>query len=210
MSEPTVFLIDDDASFLTAISRLLRGMGFAVRSFDSAKAFLNELSAAARGCVLVDLKMPGLSGLDLQKSLAQTENPLPVIFLTGQADIPSTVQAMRGGAEDFLTKRAPKEEVAGAIRRAFERDEVERLKRSRLRELRSRLATLTDREQQVLRHVIRGQMNKQIAAELGINERTVKLHRTSVTRKLRAPSVAELTRLCQEVGIEPRRDPDKP
>src|SRR6185436_8987201 len=122
--------------------------------------------------------------------------------------IPSTVQAMRGGAEDFLTKRAPKEEVAGAIRRAFERDEVERLKRSRLRELRSRLATLTDREQQVLRHVIRGQMNKQIAAELGINERTVKLHRTSVTRKLRAPSVAELTRLCQEVGIEPRRDPD--
>lgn|SRR5689334_6999906 len=209
MSEPTVFVIDDDPSFLTAITRLLRGLGFEVRRYESGKAFLDELSPALRGCVLADMKMPGLSGLDLQKSLAEAENPLPIIFLTGQADIPSTVQAMRSGAEDFLTKRAGKQEVVEAIRRAFARDEAEREKRGRLRELRSRFDTLTDREQEVLRYVICGQMNKQIAAELGINERTVKLHRTSITRKLRAPSVAELTRLCQEMGVEPQRNPAK-
>jgi FixJ family two-component response regulator len=209
MSDPTVFVIDDDPSFLTAMTRLLRGMGFAVRSFDSARAFLNELSPALRGCVLSDMKMPGLSGLDLQNSMAQAENPLPIIFLTGQTDIPSTVQAMRGGAEDFLTKRAAKEEIVEAIRRAFARDDAERDQRARLRELHSRFATLTQREQEVLRHVICGQMNKQIAAELSINERTVKLHRTSITRKLRAPSVAELTRLCQEIGIEPQKHPSR-
>jgi FixJ family two-component response regulator len=137
----------------------------------------------------------------LQKALSEAENPLPVIFLTGQADIPSTVQAMRGGAEDFLTKRAAKEELVAAIRRAFDRDQLDREKRTRLAELRARFAALTERELQVLRHVVQGKMNKQIAAELGINERTVKLHRTSVTRKLRAPSVAELTRLTQEVGL---------
>jgi FixJ family two-component response regulator len=201
MPDPTVFVIDDDPSFLTAVTRLLKGLGFAVRSFASATAFLKELSPGLRGCVVVDLQMPGLSGLDLQQSLSQAENPLPVIFLTGQGDIPSTVQAMRSGAEDFLTKRASKDELAAAIRRAFTRDELERHKRTRLGELRARFARLTEREMEVLRHVVRGQMNKQIASELGINERTVKLHRTSITRKLQAPSVAELTRLAQEAGL---------
>jgi two-component system, LuxR family, response regulator FixJ len=201
MSDSIVFVIDDDASFLTAITRLLRGLDFQVNPYNSAKQFLNELSSAQRGCVVVDLQMPGLSGLELQKALAAAENPLPVIFLTGQADIPSTVQAMRGGAEDFLTKRAGKEELVAAIRRAFARDQLDREKRTRLAELRARFAALTERELQVLRHVVQGKMNKQIAAELGINERTVKLHRTSITRKLRAPSVAELTRLAQEVGL---------
>jgi two-component system, LuxR family, response regulator FixJ len=119
MSDSIVFVIDDDASFLAAITRLLRGLDFQVNPYNSAKQFLNELSSAQRGCVVVDLQMPGLSGLELQKALAAAENPLPVIFLTGQADIPSTVQAMRGGAEDFLTKRAGKEELVAAIRRAF-------------------------------------------------------------------------------------------
>ncbi len=201
MPDPTVFVIDDDPSFLTAVTRLLKGLGFTVRSFASATAFLKELSPGLRGCVVVDLQMPGLSGLDLQQSLSQAENPLPVIFLTGQGDIPSTVQAMRSGAEDFLTKRASKDELAAAIRRAFTRDELERHKRTRLSELRARFARLTEREMEVLRHVVRGQMNKQIASELGINERTVKLHRTSITRKLQAPSVAELTRLAQEAGL---------
>jgi two-component system, LuxR family, response regulator FixJ len=201
MSDSIVFVIDDDASFLTAITRLLRGLDFQVNPYNSAKQFLNELSSAQRGCVVVDLQMPGLTGLELQKALAAAENPLPVIFLTGQADIPSTVQAMRGGAEDFLTKRAGKEELVAAIRRAFARDQLDREKRTRLAELRARFAALTERELQVLRHVVQGKMNKQIAAELGINERTVKLHRTSITRKLRAPSVAELTRLAQEVGL---------
>jgi two-component system, LuxR family, response regulator FixJ len=201
MSDSIVFVIDDDASFLTAITRLLRGLDFQVNPYNSAKQFLNELSSAQRGCVVVDLQMPGLTGLELQKALAAAENPLPVIFLTGQADIPSTVQAMRGGAEDFLTKRAGKEELVAAIRRAFARDQLDREKRTRLAELRARFAALTERELQVLRHVVQGKMNKQIAAELRINERTVKLHRTSITRKLRAPSVAELTRLAQEVGL---------
>jgi two-component system, LuxR family, response regulator FixJ len=201
MSDSIVFVIDDDASFLTAITRLLRGLDFQVNPYNSAKQFLNELSSAQRGCVVVDLQMPGLTGLELQKALAAAENPLPVIFLTGQADIPSTVQAMRGGAEDFLTKRAGKEELVAAIRRAFARDQLDREKRTRLAELRARFAALTERELQVLRHVVQGKMNKQIAAELGINERTGKLHRTSITRKLRAPSVAELTRLAQEVGL---------
>jgi|SRR5438270_9246133 len=201
MADSTVFLIDDDASFLTATTRLLRGLGYSVKPFESAKAFLKEISPADQGCVVADLQMPDFSGLDLQKALAATENPLPIIFLTGHGDIPSTVKAMRGGAEDFLTKRAAKEELVAAIQRALARDYLEREKRARLRELRGRFATLTDREVEVMRHVVRGEMNKQIAADLGINERTVKLHRTNLTRKLRAPSVAELTRIAQEIGL---------
>jgi FixJ family two-component response regulator len=201
MSQRTVFLIDDDASFLRAATRLLQAAGYGVKPYDSAQSFLEELTAETRGCVVADLQMPGLNGLELQQSLSRAENPLPVIFLTGQGDIPSTVLAMRGGAEDFLTKTAPKEALLEAIERAQARDLQESEKRERLRKLRDRFARLTQRELEVLRQVVRGQMNKQIAAELGINERTVKLHRTSLTRKLGAPSVAELTRLAQEAGI---------
>ena len=197
----TVFIIDDDASFLRSVSRLLRASGYAVRTFGSAREFLDELGPDQHGCVIVDLQMPGLDGLELQRALRQSSNPLPVIFLSGQGDIPSTVRAMRHGAEDFLTKRAPKEHLFSAVKRALARDAKQRLRRQRQQELGSRFATLSEREMEVLSHVLRGEMNKQIASELGVNERTVKLHRTSITRKLGVFSVAELARLSVEAGV---------
>jgi FixJ family two-component response regulator len=200
---PIVHIVDDDASFLTATSRLLRASGFAVKTFASADDFLTQRDGNAAGCVVADLQMPGMNGLELQAALARTRNPLPVLFLTGNGDIPSSVRAMRGGAEDFLTKTAPKADLLDAIRRAVTRDARERGERLRRREVRERFEALTEREREVLGHVVRGRLNKQIADDLGINERTVKLHRTSITTKLHAPSVAELTRLAHEAGILP-------
>jgi two-component system response regulator FixJ len=197
----TVFVIDDDASFLKSMSRLLGAVGYTVRAFESAQEFLVQLGPETSGCVVTDLQMPGMDGLKMQEALAKTANPLPVIFLTGQGDIPKTVSAMRSGAEDFLTKRAPKEEVLAAIERAFEREINERQERGRLRDLRHRFHDLSERELEVLSHVIQGKMNKEIAADLNINERTVKLHRTNLTRKLKVQSVAELTRLADEARL---------
>jgi two-component system, LuxR family, response regulator FixJ len=197
----TVFIIDDDASFLKSMSRLLNAVGYTVRAFESAREFLDQLGPETSGCVVTDLQMPGMDGLKMQEALAKTANPLPVIFLTGQGDIPKTVSAMRSGAEDFLTKRAPKEEVLAAIERAFERETLERQQRGRLRDLRHRFHDLSERELEVLSHVVQGKMNKEIAAELNINERTVKLHRTNLTRKLKVQSVAELTRLADEARL---------
>jgi len=200
---PIVHVVDDDVSFLTAVSRLLRANGFSVKTYSSAHRFLAQRDADAPGCVLADLQMPEMSGLDLQTALAQTPNPLPILFLTGHGDIPSSVQAMRDGAEDFLEKRAPKEKLLDAVTRALARDSREREARDRQRELRALFETLTDREREVLSHVVQGRLNKQIAWDLGIHERTVKLHRTAITTKLKVESVAELTRLTQEAGIFP-------
>jgi FixJ family two-component response regulator len=200
-SSATVFVIDDDESFLKSLSRLLTASGYAVRAFGSAQEFLSQLRPEFLGCIVADLQMPGMDGLKLQQELAQTANPLPIIFLTGRGDIPASVSAMRGGAEDFLTKRAAKEDLLAAIERAMERDRVERKERGRLQELRARFQDLSFRELEVLGHVVRGKMNKEIAAELNINERTVKLHRTNITRKLKVHSVAELTRLADEAGL---------
>jgi FixJ family two-component response regulator len=201
MSFATVFIVDDDASFLRGISRLLRAAGHTVQAYSSAEEFLQQISPAMPGCVVADLQMPGLNGLQLQESLRQADNPLPIVFLTGQGDIPASVRAMRGGAEDFLTKHAPKEDVLAAVGRALERDAAERRRREHLRNLRDRFAALSARETEVLAQVVRGKLNKQIAADLGIHERTVKLHRTSITSKLRVRSVAELTRLTAETGL---------
>ena len=209
-SASVVHLVDDDASFLKAASRLLRASGFAVAAFPSAADFLAQHRADLRGCVVTDLRMPGLNGLEFQAALARTANPLPVLFLTGEGDIPASVRAMRGGAEDFIEKRAPKEQLLGAVRRALARDEREHAERVRRRDLRAHFDALTEREYEVLRHVVRGKMNKEIAADLGIHERTVKLHRTAITTKLRVPSVAELTRLTQEAGIFSEGDPTFP
>ena len=198
---PTVQLVDDDPSFLTATSRLLRASGFAVRTFSSASDFLAQLDADAHGCVLADLQMPGMNGLDLQSALAQSRNPLPILFLTGHGDIPSSVRAIRGGAEDFLEKCAPKEKLLDAVRRALARDAQEREERARQQQLRARFDLLTKREVEVLFHVVQGRLNKQIAGDLGIHERTVKLHRTAITTKLGVQSVAEVTRLTDESGI---------
>lgn len=209
-TKPTVHIVDDDISFLAAISRLLRASGFAVKTFSSAGDFLAQRDAEAPGCVLADLQMPGMNGLDLQSALAQTSNPLPILFLTGHGDIPSTVRAMRAGAEDFLEKRAAKEKILDAVRRSLARDASERESRARERELRARFDPLSKRELEVLTHVVQGKLNKQIAADLGIHERTVKLHRTAITSKLGIQSVAELTKMTLQAGIFPALWPTFP
>ncbi|MGB7767977.1 MAG: response regulator [Verrucomicrobiia bacterium] len=197
----TVFIVDDDASFLRSVSRLLSAVGYTVQAFESAQEFLGRLTPEMSGCVVADLQMPGMSGLELQEALKRSVNPLPVVFLTGQGDIPTTVTAMRSGAEDFLTKRARKEELLAAVERAFERDVQERQQREHLQDVRRRFDGLSKRELEVLEQVVQGRMNKQIAANLNIIERTVKLHRTNITRKLGLPSVAALTRLVDEAGL---------
>ena len=198
---PIVHLVDDDASFLRAVSRLLRAAGFTVNTFDSAASLLAQVNAGTRGCVIADLRMPGVSGLDLQDALAKSRLTLPVVFLTGEDDIPSSVRAMRHGAEDFLEKRAGKNQLLDAVKRALDRDARECAERTRLQALQAAFDALTSRESEVLAHVVRGQLNKQIAADLKIHERTVKLHRTAITTKLNIHSVAELTRLAQEAGL---------
>ncbi|HTL72096.1 MAG TPA: response regulator [bacterium] len=198
---PTVFVVDDDASFLESIGRLLRASRYQVKTFSSAENFLAQIPAGARGCVLADLHMPGMNGLELQQSLARLGNPLPVVFLTGQGDIRTSVQAMRQGAEDFLTKLAPKAELLNAVQQALAREERERKTRQQQAELRNRFEELTGREMEVLKHVVQGRLNKEIAADLGISERTVKLHRTAITTKLGVPSVAELTKLWIAAGF---------
>ena len=198
-SVPVVSIVDDDPSFLRAVSRLLQAAGYTVRTFSSAGEFLAQTSDAP-GCLIADLHMPGLSGLDLQTALARDPQAPPVIFLTGQGDIATTVCAMRQGAEDFLTKDTPKAHLLKAVERALARDARQRAERVRLQELRRRFDALTPREREVLQHVVQGRLNKQIASNLGISERMVKLHRTAITSKVQVRSVAELTRLVQDAG----------
>ena len=200
LSTPTVFLVDDDASFLRSVARLLGASGLLVKPFSSATAFLKQHPPEAAGCVVADLQMPGMNGIELQDALAKSGNPLPIVFLTGQGDISTSVKAMRHGAEDFLTKLASKEELLAAVKRALDRDAREREIRIRRRELSARFETLTPREREVLTHVLRGQLNKQIAADLGVDERSVKRHRTSLMAKLQVQSVAQLAQLAAEAG----------
>jgi len=203
MSEPpqTVFIVDDDPSFLASMSRWLKAFGYSVESYSSAMDFLTQRPKQATGCVITDLSMPGMGGMDLQQALAQSGHPLPIIFLTGHGDIPASVQAMRNGAEDFLVKTAEKEEILDAVERALARDILERHQRRHQRGLRQRFEQLTQRQSQVLTHVLRGELNKQIAAELGIDERSVKRHRANMMKKLQVNSVAELARLAVEAGV---------
>ena len=198
---PIVHLVDDDPSFLKAIARLLQASGFDVRTFAAAAALLAQVSTETKGCVIADLRMPDMSGLELQDALSRSCPGLPVIFLTGRGDIPSTVRAMRLGAEDFLEKRAPKDQLVAAVNRALARDARARALQVQRQAARSAFDVLTERERQVLSHVVRGRMNKQIAADLAIHERTVKLHRTAITTKLNIRSAVELARLAQAAGL---------
>lgn len=199
--ENTVYVVDDDVSHLRSISRLLRAAGLEVVIHNSAAEFLSELQDDTTGCVITDLMMPGMDGIELQQAMAKKGSLLPMIFLTGQGDIPTTVEAMRGGADDFLTKHAPKEELLAAVNRALAHQEEILVGQLKRRQLMEPFEKLTNREREVLRHVVQGQLNKQIAADLGIHERTVKLHRTNITTKLDVHSVAELTRMVQLAGI---------
>lgn len=197
---PTVFIVDDDASFLTSIARLLRAEGFQVETCGSPTQFLENLPEDAPGCVVVDLQMPGLSDIELQDALAKAGQRLPVVFLSGRADVPTSVAAMRQGAEDFLTKRAPRADLLAAVRRALQRNERERRQRARQQDLDARFSSLTPRDREVLVQVLRGRLNKQIAADLRVDERSVKRHRTSLMSKLQVTSVAELARLAYEAA----------
>lgn len=197
-----VHVVDDDASYVKAISRLLRAASFEVATYASAREFLARQPQDGAGCVLCDLSMPEMDGLALQQALRASSNPLPIVFLSGHADVPQAVRAMRDGADDFLTKRSDLGELIRAVERALQHDRQLREREQRQSGLRTRFEALTERERQVLAEVVRGRLNKQIADQLGIHERTVKLHRTSITAKLGVRSVAELTRLCQEAGFE--------
>jgi len=197
----TVFIVDDDPSFLTGIERLLRSCGYATRCYESALDFAADHSPDAVGCVLADLRMPEMDGIALQRHLARSPNPLPIVFLTGAGDIPTSVEAMRGGAEDFLVKTAAKEAILDAVERALARDDEERRERRRRRALDKDCGKLTPREREVLRYVLKGLRNKQIAHEMAIDERSVKRHRTNLMAKLGISSVAELVQFAVEAGL---------
>jgi two-component system, LuxR family, response regulator FixJ len=211
MSAPgVVYVVDDDPSFRTAVTRMLTAVGLSVQSYSSGAellAHLGDSAAEESGCVLADLCMPGLDGLQLQEACTAVGVALPFVFLTGHGDVPSAVSAMRHGAVDFLDKCAPQHALLSSLEQALERAANARALRVRREQLEGRFATLTEREREVLEHVVHGRMNKQIAAALGIHERTVKLHRNAITTKLGVRSVAELTTLTREIGLfpEPRQ-----
>ena len=198
---PVVHVVDDDESFLRSMERRLRGHGYTVATFPSVARFFVRPDPEAPGCVLADLQMPNQDGFDLQESLAKSPNPLPVVFVTGKGDIPTSVRAMRAGAEDFLTKRVATADLVAAIDRAIDRDARERAGRMRCGEARKKLALLSDRELQMLLGIVKGMQNREMAEEYGLSERTVKYHRTMLTRRLDIYASVDLTRLVQTAGI---------
>ena len=198
---PTVHIVDDDAPFRTAIRRVLEASGYRVALFDSAEQLLAELAAGEPGCILLDVRMPGLSGPQLQERLAALGNRLPIVFLTGHGDIPMSVQAIKAGAEDFLTKPVAREKLVASVERALARDAQQRAHDGELEALRVRVSRLTPRESEVFSLVVRGKLNKQIAGELGTAERTVKAHRQKVMEKCEARSLAELVRMAERLGM---------
>lgn len=200
-SGATVFVVDDYAPGRKSISRLLRAAGFVAATFASAEDFLRQYDPSISGCLVLDLAMPSLGGLELQRMLAEKGSLLPIIFLTAHGDISKSVQAMKNGASDFLTKPVNDEELLGAVRAAIEKNRILRLEEAELSEIRGRLATLTPREREVLDYVIAGKLNKQIASDLGTVEQTIKIHRAHVMQKMRVRSVAELVRLTQRCAI---------
>ena len=198
---PIVFVVDDDRSVRDALRRLITSVGMTVEVFPTAQASLSAPRGDAPGCLILDVRLPGLSGLDLQRELVNSNATLPIIFLTGHGDIPMSVQAMKAGAIEFLTKPFRGQDLLDAIRHAIDRDRVARTERHELAELRRRHETLTPRERDVMAGVVAGLLNKQISAEFGTTEATVKEQRGQVMLKMRAGSVAELVRSAGRLGI---------
>lgn len=201
MNDPIVFVIDDEPSVRRSLSRLLKTAGYRVQAFGSAKEFLEHQREGGACCIVLDVRLPELSGLELQQALTDADRALPIVFITGHGDIPTSVRAMRAGATDFLTKPFDASDLLAAIERALEAARHQYEQRSIRDELARRRALLTPREDEVLRHVITGQLNKQIAGDLGTSEKTIKVHRGRVMRKMQAESVAELVRMCEILGI---------
>ncbi|MGD0960633.1 MAG: response regulator [Methylomonas sp.] len=203
---PTINLVDDDQAVLKALGRLLRSAGYRVKTFSCPEAFLSGYDPAAAGCLLLDLSMPGMNGVELQRLLNDAGAPPPIIFLTGQADIPAAVRAIKDGAVEFLTKPVADETLFAAIREALDKDAKDRLTHAELTLIKRRIASLTPRELEVLKHVAANKLNKQIAADLGTVEKTIKVHRARVMKKMQAKSLVELVRLAERAGLVPVSD----
>jgi RNA polymerase sigma factor (sigma-70 family) len=206
-SDALIAVVDDEPRVRKGLERLIRSMGWRVRTFASAHEFLERVATDAPCCLVLDLQMPGLSGLDLQKRMGEMGLETPIIFLTGHGDIPATVEAMKAGASEFLTKPVGDNRLLAAIEEAIERDRRAREQRADRDALQHLYDSLTAREQEVMQHVIAGLLNKQIAAELNITEDTVKFHRGHIMRKMRADSLAGLVRMAENLGIRPQRRP---
>ena len=202
-----VHVIDDDASWRRSVERLLAAAGYRVALHESAEAFLATAELDAPGCILLDMRMPGLTGLQLQQRLLESRQPIPIVFISGHGDIPSTVLAMKSGAETFLTKPVDADVLLKTIEQAMLRSREEHDRRGQLDALRSRVDSLTPTERKVFAMVVRGTLNKRIAVELGTAERTVKWHRQHIMQKLQAGSLAELVSLAERLGLVADRDP---
>jgi len=203
--DAVIAIVDDDPSAREGLESLIRSAGWRVETFASAQEFLGRPRAEAPSCLILDLQLPGLSGLDLQKRMAEAELEIPIVFLTGHGNIPASVQAMKAGAVEFLTKPFDEQDLLRAIEEAIERDRRTRQRHAEMRELKGRYKSLTAREQEVMQEVVSGLLNKQVAAELKISEVTVKVHRGQVMRKMRADSLADLVRMADKLGIRSRK-----
>jgi FixJ family two-component response regulator len=202
---PVVFLIDDDPSVRDALDGLLRSVGLQVQSFGSAQEFLRAKLPDAPACLVLDVRLPGPSGLDFQRDLAESHSPLPIIFITGHGDIPMSVKAMKAGAVEFLTKPFRDQELLDAIQQGIERDRTRRQEAAVVAGLQERYRALTPRERDVMARVVTGRLNKQIAADLDLSEVTVKVHRGQVMRKMLAKSLADLVRMADRLGVDSGR-----
>lgn len=201
-AKPAVYVVDDDPSVRVAMERLLKSVGLTVETFASAREFLDQAAPEWSGCLIVDLRMPGMGGLDLQDQLSASQVSLPVIFLTGYGTVPASVRAMKAGAVDFLEKPVDDQTLLDAVHKALERDREAWRNQAKMQALHQRLAALTPREYEVLTFIISGRLNKQAAAELGTTEKTIKVHRARIMEKLQCASLAELVRLAERAGIK--------
>jgi FixJ family two-component response regulator len=204
-SRTVIAIVDDDPSVREGLQTLIRSAGWRAETFGSAQEFLARPGAEAPTCLILDLQLPGLSGLDLQKRIAEVDLDIPIVFLTGHGNIPASVQAMKAGAIEFLTKPVEEEDLLRAIQEAIERDRRTRQQHAEIHDLQNRYETLTAREREVMQQVISGLLNKQVAGELNITQFTVKIHRGQVMRKMRADSLADLVRMAESLGIRSKK-----